>query len=194
MTSIRARRHQRSTAEGPAVRLRELDRRRAREALVVSSIRTTAIVVALLVVYAVLPNPSGSTLDVIVRTAVGGVAIIAVVAWQVQAISKARFPQLRAAEALAISVTFMLIVFAGTYLSMSKHNPAAFTESLSETSALYFTATTLSTIGYGDIAAKTDGARIIVMVQMVFNVAVIGAGVRLLFTVAKERLATSDRA
>ena len=39
--------------------------------------------------------------------------------------------------------------------------------------SLYFTLTTLATVGFGDIAAKTSGARVAVMVQMVFDVAVL---------------------
>ena len=40
--------------------------------------------------------------------------------------------------------------------------------------------TTLTTIGYGDIVAVTDTARVAVMVQMLFNVAVIGTTARLI--------------
>ena len=46
--------------------------------------------------------------------------------------------------------------------------------------------TTLTTIGYGDIVAVTDSARVAVMVQMLFNVAVIGMTARLIVGTARR--------
>ena len=42
--------------------------------------------------------------------------------------------------------------------------------------ALYFTMTTLLTIGYGDIHATGQFARALVLVQMVFNVVILATG------------------
>jgi hypothetical protein len=81
----------------------------------------------------------------------------------------------------------MVIAFAITYLNLSVRNAAAFTEPLGRTSSLYFTVTTLATVGYGDIAARTDGARIAVMIQMVFNVAVLGSAVKVILSTARRR-------
>ena len=90
-------------------------------------------------------------------------------------------------EALALTVTLMVVGFASFYIQVSKHDPTAFNEVLNRTGALYFTMTTLATIGYGDIHARTDGARIAVMVQMLFNVVVIGASVKLILHTARRR-------
>ena len=68
----------------------------------------------------------------------------------------------------------MTVAFAVFYLNLSARDPDAFSEPLGRTAALYFTMTTLTTVGYGDITARTDAARIAVMVQFLFNVAVIG--------------------
>jgi subtilase family serine protease len=40
--------------------------------------------------------------------------------------------------------------------------------------ALYFTVTVFSTVGFGDITAKTDLARTLVTIQMLFNLVVVG--------------------
>lgn len=53
--------------------------------------------------------------------------------------------------------------------------------------ALYFTLTTLTTVGYGDINAIGQTARVVVMLQMVFNVVVIAAAVRLLLIATRRR-------
>ena len=93
---------------------------------------------------------------------------------------------IRAIDALAVSVTTMVVAFAVLYLNQSARDPAAFTEHLGRTDALYFTMTTLTTIGYGDIAALTGTARVAVMVQMLFNVAVIGTSARLIVSTARR--------
>jgi hypothetical protein len=48
--------------------------------------------------------------------------------------------------------------------------------------------TTATTIGYGDISPRTEAARVVVMIQMVTNVAVIGAAARLLAHTVRQRL------
>ena len=52
---------------------------------------------------------------------------------------------------------------------------------------LYFAITTLATVGYGDIYAKSQLARGLVTVQMLFNLMVIATGGRILLTQAQER-------
>ena len=52
--------------------------------------------------------------------------------------------------------------------------------------------TTLSTVGYGDISARSDSARVAVMVQMVFNVAVLGVAIRLIAGTARSRLSSGS--
>ena len=64
---------------------------------------------------------------------------------------------------------------------MAQADPANFNvEGLTRTDSLYFTLTIFSTVGFGDITATSQGARTMVMVQMVLNLVLIGAGVRLL--------------
>ena len=52
--------------------------------------------------------------------------------------------------------------------------PGGFTETLSRTAALYFTVTVFATVGFGDIAPKTDVARIVTMVQMLTGLVAVG--------------------
>jgi hypothetical protein len=60
-------------------------------------------------------------------------------------------------------------VFAIVYVSMAHANPVSFSEQLSRTAGLYFTITVLSTVGFGDITARTDAARLIVSLQMLLD-------------------------
>ena len=79
-----------------------------------------------------------------------------VVGVQVPAIIKAKYPILRAIEALAILVPLYLLIFARIYLSNSIGDPAAFNQPLDKTTALYFTVTVFATVGFGDIVAQSQ--------------------------------------
>jgi hypothetical protein len=47
--------------------------------------------------------------------------------------------------------------------------------------AMYFTVTVFSTVGFGDITAKSDLARTLVTVQMLVNLVVIGLVAKVIF-------------
>ncbi len=133
----------------------------------------------LVVLYYVLP------LDHVANTAplwavlvVGLVILLAISTWQVRAILGARYPALRAAEALAITVPLFLLLFASAYFVMEQGSPASFSHSLTRTDALYFTVTTFSTVGYGDITATSQTARVVVTVQMLLDLLALGLGIR----------------
>jgi len=56
------------------------------------------------------------------------------------------------------------------------------------TSALYFTVVTLGTVGYGDIAPVSAGARITVSSQVMLDLVLIAVVVRLLTGAARRSL------
>ncbi len=170
----------------PSPRRTHGERRRAGRAIVRSALRGTAFAVIVLAAYYAAPVKAHPGAGVVARIAVIGSAAMLIVAWEIRAVAKAEFPRIRAIDALASSVSVLIIAFAVTYLNLSQQNPAAFTEQLGRTSSLYFTMTTLATVGYGDISAKSNGARIAVMVQMVFNVAVIGTTVKAILGTARH--------
>jgi voltage-gated potassium channel len=114
-----------------------------------------------------------------------GAAAIAMVA-----IGKADYPIIRAIEAMSTFIAVTVLAFASAFVIMSQSEPTAFSELLDHTGALYFTLTTVTTIGYGDIAPKSEPARIAVMVQMMTNVLIVGVGLRLMVNTAKRRAMT----
>jgi voltage-gated potassium channel len=103
---------------------------------------------------------------------------LALVAFQVRAIIASRFPGLRAIEALATSVPLFLALFAGTYVVIARLSPGSFTAPLSRTDALYFTVTVFSTVGFGDITAKTEIARLVVTGQMIADLVILGLAIK----------------
>jgi voltage-gated potassium channel len=90
------------------------------------------------------------------------------------------FPGLRAIEALATSLPLFLVLFAGTYTVMAAHSASNFGEHLTHTDALYFTVTVFSTVGFGDITAKTEAARLVVTGQMIADLVIVGLGIRII--------------
>jgi hypothetical protein len=60
---------------------------------------------------------------------------------------------------------------------------------LNVVTALYFTVTVFASVGFGDIFAQTDSMRLLVTVQMMLNLVVFGAVIRLLASAARRGVA-----
>jgi hypothetical protein len=113
--------------------------------------------------------------------------LVAVSIWQVRAITRATYPGVRAIEALATTVPLFLLLFAATYFLMAQDDPANFSaEPLTRTDTLYMTITIFSTVGFGDISAASQSARLLVSLQMLLDLLVLGLGIRV-FTSAVQR-------
>ena len=116
-----------------------------------------------------------------IRLVLGILVVIAVLAWQVRRIGQADHPLLRAVEAVALAVPLFVVVFSLAYLSMSLATPSSFSEHLDRTSAVYYTVTVLTTVGFGDIVARSDTARIAVTIQMLLDLTLVAVIVKILF-------------
>jgi Ion channel len=168
----------------PFTGLAPADRRRVLLRFLIRAVASTAALIALY--YAVpLKDFHGAVSVVLLIAALLGVA--AIVAWQVSAIFRADYPGLQAIQALAIVIPLFLLLFSASYYVMAYQAHDSFSETLTRTEALYFTVTTFSTVGYGDIVPKTDNARIIVMIQMICDLAIIGFGVKVLIGAVETR-------
>ena len=109
-----------------------------------------------------------------------------IVGVQIPAIVNSKYPNLRAVEAMSVTVPLYLLIFARIYLSNAFANPGAFSEQLDHTKSLYFTITVFATVGFGDITPETNPMRLLVSVQMLLNLVVIGLVVRLLLGAAQR--------
>ncbi len=169
-------------------RVAELGHQERRQALLRTALLLIGAWIAVLALYYLLPDRRSSVADGGIRLGVGITAVAAFIAWQTTRIGAAELPELRAVEAVGTALPLFLAVFSGIFLTMSHSLPSNFSQPLDHTSALYFTITIFSTVGFGDITPKTDPARIVVSVQMLLDLVIIGVVVRLLFNVAKTSL------
>jgi hypothetical protein len=145
--------------------------------------------------YYLLPFDKMSNAGADALVAVGLLGVSVLIVWQVRAIIKSNYPAIQAIEALAITTPLFLLLFAATYYLMERTASRSFTQHLSRTDALYFTVTTFSTVGYGDITAKSETARSVVIVQILADLAILGIGIKVIVAAVRmgqQRRAQSD--
>lgn len=115
-------------------------------------------------------------------------AIVPIVVRRVRRIGTSDRPVQEALRAIALTLTVLVIGFATAYVVLAEHSDGQFDGIATRIDALYFTVTTLVTVGYGDIAPTGQAARALVTVNMVANVLVLGLLLRLVTWAAKQRL------
>ncbi|MET9574892.1 ion channel [Streptomyces sp. DT199] len=159
------------------------DRRRPerrRRAAVTALVRAALIAAGLVTVYYVLPLDGRGTSGDSVLLACGLLLVVVVFWWEVRAIVTSRYPRLKAVEALATTLALFLLLFAGAYFLLEHTNPGSFSEPLTKTDSLYFTLTTFTTVGYGDITARSQTGRVLAMIQMAGGLLLVGVAARIL--------------
>jgi len=158
-----------------------------RRVLVRSLLRAAALAASLILAYYLLPLQPGTAAAL--TWLVGGlILVVAVLASQVRVIAAAKYPRLRAITALAVSAPLLIVVFAASDYLIAASDPASFTQPLDRTAALYFAVTVLATVGFGDIAPVTTVARVVTMVQMLLDLAILGLAAKVLFNAADRGL------
>jgi voltage-gated potassium channel len=155
-----------------------------RSQLVKTGVRAVGTAAVLLVLYFVIPIEGRAHESVALRLGVALAFFVAVLVNEIRLISVHDRPMLRAAVALATIIPLFLVLFAWIYLTMSHSDPASFGGVLDRPSALYFTVTVFSTVGFGDITPKTDPARMVATVQMLSDLALFAVVIRLILGAA----------
>ena len=158
-----------------------------RSHLVKTAVRAVGTATLLLILYYVIPIEHRAHESVALRLGVALAFFVAVLINEIRLISIHDRPLLRAAVAMATVIPLFLVLFAWIYLTLSHSDPKAFGGALDRTSALYFTVTIFSTVGFGDIVPKTDPARLVATVQMLSDLAMFAIVIRLILGAATRR-------
>jgi voltage-gated potassium channel len=164
----------------------DLDRRQRRRAVLGMMISVALAWALLFGIYYLIPFTDRTGAESLVRLVLGIAFFAGVLAWQLRQVTRAELPGLRAIHALGVAIPLFLLVFAIVYLSLSQSSATRFSEPLNHTGALYLVITVFSTVGFGDITPEDDLARIVTSIQMLLDLVVLGAVVRLLTTAAKS--------
>lgn len=152
--------------------------------LVAAVLRAAVTTSVILAAYYLFPLEHRAHQSVVLRLGVGMALFVAALMYEIRSITKSTYPMLRAGVAMATIIPLFLVVFAWIYLTMSRYSPSTFGHPLDRTSALYFTVSVFSTVGFGDITPHTDGARLVTTVQMLADLAVVAVVVRLILGAA----------
>jgi voltage-gated potassium channel len=158
-----------------------------RRHLVGSLIRTVLASAVLLVAYALAPMGRRPEGVVAVQLALWLLVFFGIVGWQILAVSRSPFPRLRAIEAVGVSLPLFLLVFASAYYVTGRIDADNFSEPLGRIDALYFSVTVFATVGFGDVVARTDVARLLVTLQMLADLVLSGLFAKVLLGAVQQR-------
>ena len=84
-----------------------------------------------------------------------------------------------ALEAIVLLVTLLILGFAAVYFAVGV-DQGQFDGVVGRIDSIYFTVTTLSTVGFGDIKAIGQAARVLVTVQILVDLVFLGIVVRVM--------------
>jgi voltage-gated potassium channel len=151
-----------------------------------SLLRCAGIVVVLFGAFFLLPLRGdrawfGVALGIVI---LGGTIPLAVV--RLRRVLTSDRPGIEAAEALVSLVSMLITGFAAVFYFMNREGEH-FNGLDTRVDAVYFTVTTLATVGYGDISATSQASRLIVTGQMLLNLLFVGVAVRVFITAARRR-------
>ncbi|MGH3507620.1 MAG: potassium channel family protein [Nocardioidaceae bacterium] len=142
-------------------------------------LRAAAVALAAIAGYFWLPMSGWTDLALLAQLTIGGVAIVALLAWQIRDIARSPYPQVRAVGAVTTFLTIFILGFATCYYLLSEADQASWTEPLSRLDAVYLTVTVFATVGFGDIAAVDQSARGVVTGQMIADLVIVGLVIRM---------------
>ncbi|MFI5610952.1 potassium channel family protein [Amycolatopsis sp. NPDC051903] len=154
--------------------------RGARGSVALLVVRPVLTVATLVAVYYLLPVDRPVDGWTVVGLVAGVGLVVGLVVGEIRAILRAKYPALQGVQALALIVPLFLLVFANAYYVLQHNVPQSFDAPLTRTDALYFVVTVFATVGFGDIVAVTQTARVLVTVQMLGDLLVIGVALRVI--------------
>ena len=157
-----------------------------RSHVLAAALRAIATASILLALYFTIPIVHREHQSIALRLAVALALFVAVLLFEIRQITVHDQPMLRATISMATLIPLFIVLFSWIYLTLSRSDPAAFGGPMSRVTALYFTVTVFSTVGFGDITPKTDVARLVTTVQMMADLVVLALVVRLILGAASR--------
>jgi voltage-gated potassium channel len=152
----------------------------------VTAIRAALTASVLVTLYYLLPLNDLSGTSAVAGLVVGILVFLALIAWQIWTILQSAHPATRAIESLVVAVPLFILLFATAYYLMGRADPSVFSEALTRSDAVYFAVTIFATVGFGDISAQGETARLVVTAQMILDLIILGAGIRIILSAVQR--------
>jgi hypothetical protein len=164
----------------------EARRRRLKVAL--SLLRSALIITVLTLAYYLLPFDRAIEVATALWITLGLLVIAFMIAWQVRMVTRSEQPRLRAVESVATVVPLLILLFSSADFVLARNDAGSFSQPLNRTDALYFTVSVFSSVGFGDIVPRDQAARVLTTIQMLVDLIVIGAVLRVLLGAVRVAL------
>jgi hypothetical protein len=143
-------------------------------------VRLVLTVAGLLIAYFAFPERLDAGPRAVVMSLALTVAGLGLIAWtMIVELGNVRRGQLsRSPQALAMLLVLLVISFSLTFFLLELASPGQLEDLDTRTDALYFTLSTMATVGYGDVHAEGQAARALVCAVIAFDVVVVASLVR----------------
>jgi voltage-gated potassium channel len=162
----------------------------------VAWLKTLATVVSMCVIYFVLPLRQGDDpLPLAAATAIAVLAAILLAALAATRIRDTLHGDLNEGVHSLVTVLALAVLgFAVGYFLLARSDPSELPGLNTRLDALYFTLTTLATIGFGDIYPSGQAARGVTCVNILFNAVVVASLARtILGVISRTRAAQAEQ-
>jgi hypothetical protein len=143
-------------------------------------VRLAVALVLILGAYALVPTSIGADTGTVARLIGLFVLLVGSAAVMIRQLRLSAIDGNRAIDGLVVAVVIMTLTFAVLFQVLQRREPGQVPGLSTRLDALYFTVSTMLTVGFGDIHAAGQAARALVLVQMVFDVVFIATAAGLL--------------
>jgi hypothetical protein len=154
-------------------------------------LRLATALILVLVAYALVPTSFEEQASALGRLVAVLALLVGAAVVMIRQLRLSAFDWDRGIDGLVLAVEVMTVAFALIFYLIALQDPGQVVGLHTRVDSLYFTASTMLTVGYGDIHAEGQLARTLVLIQMVFDVIFIAAAAGMLSS--RVRRAASAR-
>ena len=169
-------------------RLSDLTRAERRRAVALAIVKVFATWVVLFGGYYLAPVSMLGARHAFVTLLAASAVFVLLVAWQVRRIGRAKLPTVHAVQALGLLIPFFLVLFAAFYLSLSSGSAESFSAGAGSHGCALLHGDRLRHGRVRRYRPATSYARLVTSLQMLLDLVVLGAVVRIVLFAARRRI------
>jgi len=133
-------------------------------------LRLSGVLILIVTLYFVLPVSGHAMRDVAVRALLAVLVLVGLAVLMVRQLRLQLNDTTRKIDGLIIGILLVVVVLAYAFYVLNRRDPGQVEGLRTRVDSLYFVMNNLTTIGTGDVHAVGQVARVLVLIQMVFNV------------------------